>query len=186
VGHAAPDSLGCCLFRLFPRRPGTGPGLFGGGPSAACSAGATGGWLPVLAGSAPGGAGGWCRLTEPPHSCWVQATSGWRGQVCNRLVRCAGPAGRRARRRRPTSPIPATAATAASPPSPHPRRDRSGRIIRDHNYRAHHQIRAHVEHILARQPPHHRRTLEPQNPQPITGHLLAPAGQPDLHVPGLL
>ena len=44
-----------------------GLGLFGGGPSAACSAEATRWWLPVLAGPAPGGAGGWCRLTEPSH-----------------------------------------------------------------------------------------------------------------------
>jgi len=44
--------------------------LFGGGPSAACSAEATIWWLLVLVSPAPGGAGGWCRLTEPSHSCW--------------------------------------------------------------------------------------------------------------------
>jgi hypothetical protein len=31
-----------------------------------------------------------------------------------------------------------------------PARDRSGRIIRDDNYRAHRRIRARVEHVLAR------------------------------------
>src|ERR1700676_1864578 len=68
MGHAAPNSLGGCSFRLVPRRPGV-PGLFGGRPNAACSAEATGWWLPVLADPASGDAGGWCGLTDPSHSC---------------------------------------------------------------------------------------------------------------------
>ena len=70
MGHAAPISLGAGCFRLVPRRPGFGPGLFGGGPSAACSAEATRWWLPVLADPSSGDGGGWRRLTEPSHSCW--------------------------------------------------------------------------------------------------------------------
>lgn len=63
MGHAAPISLGAGCFRLVPRRPRCGRGLFGGGPGAACSAEATG-WLPVLANPSPDGVGGWYRLTE--------------------------------------------------------------------------------------------------------------------------
>lgn len=52
------------------------PGLVGGVPGAACSAEATRWWLPVLAGPTPsGGVGGWCRLTEPSHSCWEASPS---------------------------------------------------------------------------------------------------------------
>jgi len=73
-----------------------------------------------------------------------------------------------------------------------PAQDRSGRIIRDDNYRAHRRIRARLEHVPARLKDwqilrqcrrpgqainhiltNHRRTLEPQNPQPITGQPLA-------------
>jgi hypothetical protein len=44
------------------------PGLFGGGPSAACSAEATSRWwLPVLADPPQGVGGDWCRLTDPGH-----------------------------------------------------------------------------------------------------------------------
>ena len=89
MGHAAPNSLGCCCFRLVPRRPGK-PGLFGGGPSAACSAEATGWWLPVLADPAPsGGVGGWCRLTEPSHSCGEasHARRVWASSKSTRAVR---------------------------------------------------------------------------------------------------
>jgi hypothetical protein len=89
MGHAAPNSLGGCLFRLLPRRPGSRPGLFGAGPSAACSAEATGWWLPVLAGPAAGAAGGWCRLTEPSHSCWEasHARRAWASSKSTRAVR---------------------------------------------------------------------------------------------------
>jgi len=31
-----------------------------------------------------------------------------------------------------------------------PRRDNTGRIIHDHHHRAHHRIRARVEHVIAR------------------------------------
>jgi hypothetical protein len=73
-----------------------------------------------------------------------------------------------------------------------PRRDHTGRIIHDHHYRAHRRIRARVDHVIARlndwqnpppmpsprrghqpQPPHHHRTLEPQEPRAITGRRLA-------------
>ncbi len=94
-GHAAPNSLGCCCFRLVPRRPGV-PGLFGGGPSAACSAEATGWWLPVLASPTPSCAvGGWCRLTKPSLSCWVanaaevMSRSAHRPHAGQRWMRCA-------------------------------------------------------------------------------------------------
>ena len=53
MGHAAPISLGAGCLRLVPRRPGFRLGLFGGGPSAACSAEATGWWLPALAHQRP-------------------------------------------------------------------------------------------------------------------------------------
>ena len=73
------------------------------------------------------------------------------------------------------------------------RRDKTGRIIRDDHYWLHRRIRARVEHAhrpaqrLANsaamppprprhqpQPPDHRRTLEPHNPQSITSQLFAP------------
>jgi hypothetical protein len=44
MGHAAPISLGAGCFRLVPRRPRCGRGLFGGVPGAACSAEATPLW----------------------------------------------------------------------------------------------------------------------------------------------
>jgi hypothetical protein len=89
MGHAAPNSLGGCLFRLVPRRPDVVAGLFGGGSSAACSAEATGWWLPVLAGPAAGAAGGWCRLTEPSHSCGEAspARRAWASSKSTRAVR---------------------------------------------------------------------------------------------------
>jgi hypothetical protein len=90
MGHAAPISLGAGCFRLGPRRPGV-PGLFGGGPSAACSAEATGWWLPVLADPASDDGGGWCRLTEPSHSCWEasHARRAWASSKSTRAVRAS-------------------------------------------------------------------------------------------------
>src|SRR6267378_8352925 len=104
MGHAAPISLGAGCFRLGPRRPGGGPELFGGGPSAACSAEVTGRWLPVLADPVSGDAGGWCRLTEPPTRAGRPATPVGRGQVGSRPARCVGYADRRARRTPPAPP----------------------------------------------------------------------------------
>ena len=78
MGHAALNSLGGCLFRLLPRRPGSRLGLFGDGPSAACSAEATGWWLPVLAG--PAEAAEWF-YDRQPHPADILRThaerSGW-------------------------------------------------------------------------------------------------------------
>jgi hypothetical protein len=88
MGHAAPISLGAGCFRLLPRRPGVA-GLFGGGPGAACSAEATGWRLPVLADPPSSGGGGWCRLTEPSHSCWEasHARRAWASRLSTRAVR---------------------------------------------------------------------------------------------------
>ena len=51
---------------------------------------------------------------------------------------------------RPATTSSATAATAASPSITTPRRDHTGRIIRDDHYRVHRRIRARVEHVIAR------------------------------------
>jgi hypothetical protein len=60
-----------------------------GWPSAACSAEATGWRLPVLADPASGDGGGWCRLTEPSHSCWEasHARRAWASSKSTRAVR---------------------------------------------------------------------------------------------------
>src|SRR3984957_7401134 len=76
MGHAAPNSLGGCRFRLLPRRPGSRLGLFGDGPSAACSAEATGRRLPVLAG--PAEAGEWF-YDRQPHPADIRRTHAERG-----------------------------------------------------------------------------------------------------------
>src|SRR5687768_11353417 len=69
VGSCSANQLGGWLFSAGSATSGVS-GLFGGGPSAACSAEATVWWLPVLADPPSGDGGGWCRLTEPSHSCW--------------------------------------------------------------------------------------------------------------------